>query len=128
MLDKIAEINPDAVLLSGFDSEIIGIANLSNRQVIVTNPITNDVVLEYEIDYDDSDMNYLVDNEDDMTIDGLWGRTEFQNLIVYDANKIIEKLSDDMGEDEAWEYYYFNIEGAYFGPTSPIFKKINELI
>jgi hypothetical protein len=48
------------------------------------------------------------------TFDGL--------VLLYDENKIIEQLSKEMTEDEAWEYYEYNILGAYFGKCSPIFK------
>ena len=122
MLEKITEINPDAIILSGFDSEIIGIASLVDRQVTITNPLTNEIVFKYEIDYDENDMNHLVDNDEETVIEGLWSRTAFTNLVAYDTNKIQEKLSADMSEEEASEYFYFNIEGAYLGEQSPIFK------
>lgn len=41
--------------------------------------------------------------------------------IVYDSEKIIEMLSQDMSYDEAMEYFYFNIEGAYVGEKTPIY-------
>ena len=43
--------------------------------------------------------------------------------LIYDASKIIEILMEDpdMTEEEAWEHYYFNIEGAYVGPGTPAF-------
>jgi hypothetical protein len=35
--------------------------------------------------------------------------------IVYSLDKIIEILQKDMTEDEAVEFFYFNIESAYVG-------------
>ena len=44
-------------------------------------------------------------------------------VVCYDTKKIIEILQSDdgMGEDDAWEFYYFNIEGAYVGEATPVF-------
>ncbi|EGQ9284343.1 hypothetical protein F7U66_00550 [Vibrio parahaemolyticus] len=41
---------------------------------------------------------------------------------VYDADKIIKILvTEGMDEDEAYEYFSFNLLGAYVGPGTPIF-------
>jgi hypothetical protein len=37
---------------------------------------------------------------------------------------IIKKLSEEMSEDEALEYYDYNILGGYFGEQNPIFLVI----
>jgi hypothetical protein len=44
-------------------------------------------------------------------------------VIVYDAQKIVDILvdRDGMEREEAWEYFYFNIEGAYVGKLTPIY-------
>ena len=44
-------------------------------------------------------------------------------VIVYDAQKIVDILvdRDKMEREEAWEYFYFNIEGAYIGELTPIY-------
>lgn len=44
-------------------------------------------------------------------------------VIVYDAQKIVDILvdRDGMEREEAWEYFYFNIEGAYVGRLTPIY-------
>ena len=47
------------------------------------------------------------------------------NRIVYSKEKIIKKLSEDMSEEEALEYYDFNILGGYFGEQNPIFLMIS---
>tara|TARA_R110002020_G_scaffold263160_3_gene477551 strand:- start:344 stop:628 length:285 start_codon:yes stop_codon:yes gene_type:complete len=44
-------------------------------------------------------------------------------LAVYSSQKIIEIImkEDDVSEEEALEYFYFNIIGAYVGENTPIF-------
>ncbi len=41
--------------------------------------------------------------------------------LAYDKTKILEKLAKDMGEQEAIEYFDYNIGGAYVGKRTPIF-------
>lgn len=43
--------------------------------------------------------------------------------VCYDIGRILELLvlEHDMDEQEAIEYYDFNIGGAYVGPLTPIF-------
>jgi hypothetical protein len=89
--DEIAEINPEALLIDGFDEAIIGMAE----------------------------------------------RIGFGPVVAYDVEKIIEILANDMEvEDDdledgqsieeikvsmAYEYFYFNIQGAWMGDYTPIF-------
>jgi hypothetical protein len=42
--------------------------------------------------------------------------------LVYDTDKIIEILMnrDGMSEEDAFDYFYYNIEGAYVGEKTPI--------
>ncbi|MGR5451954.1 hypothetical protein ACP3V3_19770 [Vibrio sp. PNB22_3_1] len=41
---------------------------------------------------------------------------------VYSIEKIIRLLVlQGMSEDEAWEWFDFNIEGAYVGPGTPVY-------
>ena len=47
--------------------------------------------------------------------------------ICYDKNKVIEILMRDMDEDEAWEYFDFNIAGAWVGDSTPLFLERMEL-
>ncbi len=44
--------------------------------------------------------------------------------IVYSLDKIIEILQKDMTEDEAVEFFYYNIESAYVGEKTPIYVKL----
>lgn len=47
--------------------------------------------------------------------------------LVYDINKVIQILvHDGMDEDDAVEYFEFNIEGAYVGEKTPVFIYINQ--
>jgi hypothetical protein len=43
--------------------------------------------------------------------------------VVYDVDTCIQALVDDndMGYEEATEYFWFNTEGAHFGDMTPIF-------
>ena len=43
-------------------------------------------------------------------------------MLVYSADAMIEilRLNDGMSEEEALEYFEFNIEGAYIGIDTPV--------
>ena len=47
----------------------------------------------------------------------------FANGVVYSAPTIIQILqdNDNMTEEEALDYYYYNIEGASIGEYTPIY-------
>jgi hypothetical protein len=49
------------------------------------------------------------------------GLTSRNVRAVYSMDKIIECLSKDMSEQDAWEYFHFNIECAYVGEKTPIY-------
>lgn len=59
----------------------------------------------------------------------LWSGGERISVLVYDAEKIREILMkrDGMEHDEAREFIEFNIEGAYVGPTTPVFVWPNDM-
>lgn len=50
---------------------------------------------------------------------------EFGGLVrlLYSTQKIINHLmtESEMTEEEAWDYYSFNIYGGYYGEQNPIF-------
>lgn len=93
--DEIAEINPEALLCDGFDDAIIGVAE----------------------------------------------RINLGPVVAYDVEKIIAILSKDMEVDEseleegetiemkqyemAYEYFEFNIKGAWMGEFTPVFITTN---
>jgi hypothetical protein len=43
------------------------------------------------------------------------------DIVVYSKIKCIEILKQDMSEEEAIEYYYFNVVGSYVGEKTPMF-------
>jgi len=43
-------------------------------------------------------------------------------VVAYSVNEIIEQLiQDGCSREDAYEYFHFNVEGAYLGPNTPIF-------
>ena len=68
------------------------------------------------------------DNPDILLMDGfneaILGtshRFGMEPVIAYDYEKVIEILSKDMSEEEAEEYFQFNIIGAWMGEFTPVF-------
>ena len=51
------------------------------------------------------------------------GLTSTNIRAVYSIDKIIECLSKDMSEEDAWEYFHYNIECAYVGEKTPLYIK-----
>ena len=47
--------------------------------------------------------------------------------ICYDLNKVISILMREMTEEEAWEYYHFNIAGAWVGESTPVFLEVMDV-
>jgi hypothetical protein len=43
------------------------------------------------------------------------------DIICYDKKKVLNKLMEEMSEDEAEEFFYFNQVGAYVGESTPCF-------
>ncbi len=76
-------------------------------------------------------------NEEALFIDGFEGdkeafndalighgtRCSMNDLAIYDGLKVIQILIDkyDMSSEEAYEWYEYNIVGAYMGENTPIF-------
>jgi hypothetical protein len=44
--------------------------------------------------------------------------------VCYDRSKVLSILAKEMTEDEALEYFEFNILGSYVGDTTPVFLEI----
>lgn len=77
----------------------------------------------------------LSDYEDLMTADGLDNaiigighRCGQPPLVVYDVSAVIEILMarDGMSYEEAYEYFDFNIEGAWVGDQTPVWMHLLE--
>lgn len=64
----------------------------------------------------------LMDGYDDCII-GISEEFGMEPRIVYSKQRIIQKMvkTDLMTEEEAIEYFYFNMVGGYFGERNPIF-------
>jgi len=85
--------------------------------------MTRSQITKYIKSQTDEDI-LLADSLDEAFI----GLTEDSNQrAVYNVNKIIEILSKDMTENDAWEYFDYNIVSSYVGEKTPIFvKTINQ--
>jgi len=66
----------------------------------------------------------LMDGFEDCII-GICERHGQEPIVTYDKNKIIDKLIlEDMTEEEALEFFYYNQIGAWVGETTPCFVTI----
>jgi len=52
----------------------------------------------------------------------IWRDQMTVEVLVYSADAMLEvlRLNDGMSEEEAYEYFLFNIEGAYIGIDTPV--------
>ena len=62
----------------------------------------------------------FADGFDDALI-GYMERAGMPSIACYDKFKCIEILADDMSYEDASEYFYFNVLGAYVGENTPCF-------
>ena len=62
----------------------------------------------------------ILDGYDDCIV-GVTEEFGIGNRILYSRDKILEKLRLDMSEEDAIEFYYYNIVGGYFVENNPIF-------
>lgn len=69
----------------------------------------------------DTDLLFLSEEEFDEAIIGVSERMGEEPVVAYDTTKIVEILSRSMTVDEAYEYFEFNILGAYVGLKTPVF-------
>jgi hypothetical protein len=69
----------------------------------------------------DTDLLFLSDEEFDEAIIGVAERIGQSAVVAYDTTKLVEVLSRTMSVDEAYEYFEFNILGAYVGEKTPVF-------
>lgn len=73
----------------------------------------------------DAENVVLADGLDDAFV-GVGSAFGGTTCAVYDKDKVIEILMtrDGMTHDEAWEFFDFNIAGAYVGEATPIFVRL----
>ena len=76
-----------------------------------------------ELSEEYGDLLFMSEVEFDEAIIGVAERIGMEAVVAYDTDKIIEILSRDMTEEEAIEYFDFNIIGAYVGERTPIYIK-----
>jgi hypothetical protein len=57
-----------------------------------------------------------------------FGRQCNRDVAVYDTDRCLGILQsrDDMSEEDALEYFEFNVAGAWVGPNTPIFMSLAE--
>ena len=75
-------------------------------------------ILKEKLSKLDPDLLYA-DGYDDCII-GLTFR-KGKPVVLYSADRIIYKLTGEMTEEEALEFFDFNIAGAYMGERTPLF-------
>ena len=44
--------------------------------------------------------------------------------VLYDQEIIIQNPMKDMSRDDAWDYFFYNIKGAFMGQLTPVFAEI----
>jgi hypothetical protein len=73
----------------------------------------------------DAEEQFLIADGLDEAVIGYYG-----DILVYSKRKILKILQTEsqMSREEAIEYYYFNIEGAYVGKQTPIFVEDDLLL
>jgi hypothetical protein len=88
----------------------------------ITTSKTNMTLQQKINDYLEDESILLADGFDEAFI-GV--ARQFTNIFaVYDREKCIEILTaNGITEDEAEEYFQFNVEGAYVGESTPAFLK-----
>lgn len=69
----------------------------------------------------DTELLFLSDAEFDEAIIGVAERIGQEPVVAYDTTKLVEILSRSMSVDEAYEFFDFNILGAYVGEKTPMF-------
>lgn len=70
-----------------------------------------------------TELLFLSEEEFDEAIIGVSERIGDEPVVAYDTTKIVEilVLNHSMSVDEAYEYFEFNILGAYVGERTPTF-------
>ena len=74
------------------------------------------IMLDKIVEWFPEDELLIADGFDDAII----GIDDNSMRLIYSVNKCIEILSKDMDEEEAVEYFDFNVRGSYVGEKTPI--------
>jgi hypothetical protein len=78
-------------------------------------------MIREELSEEYGELLFMSEIEFDEAIIGVAERIGMEAVVAYDIDKIIEILSRDMTDEEAIEYFDFNIIGAYMGERTPIY-------
>jgi len=79
-----------------------------------------------EIVMDENEDAIFFDGFDDSIV-GVGGQANGTVVVIYDEQKIIANLmKDGLDYDDALDYYFFNIKGAYLGESTPIILRTPE--
>ena len=73
----------------------------------------------------DEDLLFMDPESFDEAIIGYIERANSPPVVCYNKDKVLEILmKDGMDWEEAEEYYYYNVVGAYVGERTPVFLEI----
>ena len=73
----------------------------------------------------DEDLLFMDPESFDEAIIGYIERANSPPVVCYNKDKVLEILmKDGMNWEEAEEYYYYNVVGAYVGERTPVFLEI----
>lgn len=68
------------------------------------------------------DTTFLTIDGFDEAILGVHHTIEDTKKLIYSVKAIIEILCrDEMSEEDAWEYFNYNIDGSFMGDATPMF-------
>lgn len=81
------------------------------------NRFEENILLEKIMEARGDEQEFLKADGFDTAIIGL---EESSGRLIYSVSRIIAILMEDMEETDAWEHYYYNIEGGYVGEFTPI--------
>jgi len=56
-----------------------------------------------------------------------FGTRFIYDVAIYDYSKCIEILARDMSQEDAEEYFEFNVRGAFVGENTPVFINVGDL-
>lgn len=131
-LDKLFELNPEAIIWDGLNEAIIGMASKEIDGPIIVTFIKDGEFDTYEV---------LGTDEEDEPIDR-WGRMVFGPIVAYNVDKIIDIIMESMEIDEntlesdssseshkyidALEHFEYNIDGAWVGNFTPLHLSDNK--
>jgi|TARA_R110000822_G_scaffold85614_2_gene200219 hypothetical protein len=71
-------------------------------------------------------MTVLTADGFDAAIIGVGRRCGQEDIVAYDVRKVIDILMETMPEEDAWDYYEFNIVGGWHGNQTPVWVMVGE--